>query len=170
MVGKSCWLFAPHPTASPAETARPLEADTIHVHLTGQFTATGEFEFPRGTKEGDVLAQVPPLPNGDLSGIRPRRLVRDGDTLVIPEKKWIQVAVRGAVQRETTLRLLSGARYCELLGQIDLSPEADQSAVKRKKRFLCDGETITIPSKKKVSRKKNVKITKKGENSSCEKE
>lgn len=120
----------------------------LQVSIEGEVAKPGVYQLPLDATLRQLIEKGEPLAEADLSQLNPRKKLFDGQTIRIPRKRWITITVEGAVQEPGSYKILSGTRYQELTNQLQLSPEADLNAIRKKKRFLKDGETIRIPTKK----------------------
>lgn len=71
----------------------------------------------------------------------------------IPETNTITVFVSGAIENPGKFEIQKGTRIADLKGTIKLLPQAD-GRILNKKRILKHLETLTIPEKKPVSKKR----------------
>lgn len=140
----------------PAFAADPLPAEPIatllEVRVEGQVAKPGLYRLPFQAKLKDLLEQAQPLPSADLSQLNWRRKLRNGQTLHVPERRIITIQLAGAVRQPGPLSILSGTRCCELADQLPVLPEADLKAMRKKRRFLQEGDYIEIPIKRVCTR------------------
>jgi DNA uptake protein ComE-like DNA-binding protein len=129
----------------------------LQVEVRGQVAKPGLYRLPVNATLKQLVEQAEPLASADLSQLNWRRKLRNDQTLHIPERRLITIQVAGAVQRSGLLQILSGTRYCELADQLQVLPEADLKAMRKKKSFVREGDLVEIPIKKKDSKKKNKK-------------
>jgi hypothetical protein len=127
----------------------------LQVKIDGCVEKPGLYRLPLHATLGDLLEQAHPLPNADLSHLKEWRKLREGQTIQIPERHWITIQILGAVQQPGSLKILSGTRCCELADQLQISQEGDLKALRKKRRFLKEGDIIEIPFKK-VKKKKGI--------------
>jgi protein involved in polysaccharide export with SLBB domain len=125
----------------------------LEVKIVGAVAKPGHYRFPLNALLNDLLDQAEPLPKADLSKIKGRRKLRDGQTIHIPERTWITVNIEGAVQRPGPLKILSGTRYQEIIDKLELLPDADIKTLRKKRQFLQEGDLVKIPTKKAKNRK-----------------
>lgn len=135
--------------------APPPPITALQVKIEGQVAHPGSYQLPLHATLKQLLEQAQPLPSADLSQLNWRRKLRDGQTLHIPERRLMTINVAGAVQQPGPLQILSGTRCCELVDQLQVLPEADLTALRKKRSFLQEGDLIEVPIKKKGKRKKN---------------
>ncbi len=132
---------------------------TLQVKIMGQVAKPGVYRLPLKATVKELLEQAQPLSSADLSQVKERRQLRDGQTIHIPERHWITIEITGAVQQPGPLTVLSGTRYCELADQLEVLPEAELKFLRKKKSFLKEGAVIEVPLKTaRVKAKKNGKI------------
>jgi protein involved in polysaccharide export with SLBB domain len=124
-------------------------ATILEVRIEGHVAKPGLYRLPLNAKLKDLLEQAQPLSSADLSQLNWRRKLRNGQTLHVPERRLITIQLAGAVCQPGPLLILSGTRCCELADQLQVLPEADLSAMRKKKRFLQEGDHIEIPVKRK---------------------
>jgi hypothetical protein len=130
----------------------------LQVKIEGQVAKPGLYRFPLHTTVRELVEQAEPLPSADLSCVKWRKQLRDGQTVHIPERHWITIHLAGAVQEPGPLKILSGTRCCELADQLDVLPEADLKSLRKKKRFLQEGDLLDVPFLKKKGKKAKAKI------------
>jgi len=130
------------------------EVPVLLIRVEGQVAKPGLHRLPLTAKLKQLLDEVQPLPTADLSQLNYRKRLRDGQTVIIPERKKITIQISGAVQSPGNLEILSGTRCCELADQIQALPDADLKAMKRKRRYIQDGDLVEVPFQKKKSKKK----------------
>lgn len=130
----------------------------LQVKIEGQVAKPGLYRFPLRTTIKELVEQAEPLPSADLSYVKWRKQLRDGQTIHIPERHEITIHLAGAVQEPGPLKILSGTRCCELADQLNVLPEADLKSLRKKKQFLQDGDVIEIPFLKKKGKKAKTKI------------
>lgn len=146
--------------------SKPLEAAAIpslppqqivtvlEVKIEGHVAKPGLYRLPLKTTLKELLEQAEPLPSADLSQLKWRRKLRDGQTLHIPERRQITIQIAGAVQQPGPMQILSGTRCGELADQLQVLPDADLKAMRKKKSFVQEGDLIEVPTKKKGKDKK----------------
>jgi protein involved in polysaccharide export with SLBB domain len=124
------------------------QVTVLKVKIEGQVAKPGQYRLPLNISLAELVEQAQPLPSADLSQLKMRRKLKDGQTIHIPERRWITIQVAGAVQEPGPLKILSGTRCCEIAEQLKVLPEADLKSIRQKKRFLEEGDFIEIPFKK----------------------
>lgn len=143
----------------PAPPPTPeIKATVLQVKVEGQVAKPGLYSLPPNTSLKELVKLVEPLPSADLSQLRWRCRLRDGQTIHIPERQWITIQVTGAVQESGPLKILSGTRWCELTAeQLQVSSNADMKSLRRKRRFLKEGDLIEVPTKTSEAPSRKVK-------------
>lgn len=121
----------------------------LEIKVEGAVVKPGVYRMPLSASLKDVLDQAELLPSADQSKLKWNRKLRHEQTIRIPERTWITIYIEGAVTQPGSLQILSGTRGQELADQLDVLPEADLKALRKKRQFLQQGDTITIPIKKK---------------------
>lgn len=141
--------------SSPPQSIVPETPIThLEIKVEGAIAHPGVYRLPLNSSLKELLAQAEPLPSADLSELSWRKKLRDQQTLVIPEKREITVYIDGSVKQPGVIKILSGTRCQELIAQLDLLPEADVRVLKKKRKFVQEGECIYIPVKVKKGKKK----------------
>jgi hypothetical protein len=120
----------------------------LEVKIQGAVAKPGIYRLPLDASVQELLDQAQLLPQADLSQIKWRRKLQQGQTVRILERLPIKIYVEGAVKQPGPMQILSGTRGQELADQLDVLPEADMRALRKKRQFLRDGETVIIPVKK----------------------
>lgn len=137
----------------------------LHIKIEGEVSKPGTYELPLNSTLQEVLDLAKVLPTADLSDVKWRRKLRDGQTIRIPERRWITIEVLGAVVQPGARRVLSGTRVCELLEQIAMLPDADCKPLKKKRQYIQEGDRLVVPQKLgRVGSKKKKKFA---ESSQC---
>lgn len=134
-----------------------IPSDVMQIKVEGYVAKPGFYQLPYQTTLKKLLEMVEPASSADLSELNYRKKLRDGQTIIIPERKIITIQVTGAVQEPGALKILSGTRCCDLADQLKLLPEADIKALKRKNRFVKGGDMIEVQFQKQVRAKKKSK-------------
>lgn len=109
----------------------------------------------RGTKIGDLLPEVSPLPQADLKRLPLARELQEGQRIEFRLTQKIKVYASGAGVREGWVVLDEGATGADFLAKVALSEGALTTKIRRRKR-LKDGERIEIPLRKGRAQGKNV--------------
>lgn len=126
-------LLAPHYCVS----------QEIEVIIEGAVAHPGVHLLMRGSVLKDLLSKAEPLPEADLSRLKPERKLRPGQTIRVPQRAMITVHVEGAVKKEGPIRLPKGSRLCDLADNISFTEGANLKPLKKKRR-LRDGEVIIV--------------------------
>lgn len=134
------------------EQAKP---SVLHVSVSGAVLNPGRIELPPGSTVRDLLDKVGVLPEADLSRFRMHGKVKRGQRIVVPERVWITVILEGAIENPGPFKILSGTRCGELISLLDLPPEANVVGLKKLRRYLKEGEVVTIPFKKNKEARSN---------------
>jgi hypothetical protein len=127
-------------------TEAPLTV--LQVKIEGQVAKPGLYRLPLRRSLKEIIDQAQPLPSADLSQLKWRRKLRDGQTIHIPERHWITIQIAGEVQQPGPLKIMSGTRCCELADQLKTLPTADLNSLRKKKRFLQEGDLVEVSAKK----------------------
>jgi hypothetical protein len=145
----------PIPVSIPLPKQAPVTV--LEVKIEGQVAKPGLYRLPLHATVNELLKQAEPLPSADLSQFHGKRKLRNEQTLYIPERHLITIQVTGAIMQPGYLQILSGTRYCELADQLQILPEADLKAIRKKKSFIREGDSIEIPIKRKNTEKSKQK-------------
>lgn len=137
----------------PAPRPSELQATVLEVKIEGEVANPGLYQLPLKSTLKELLEKAQPLPTADLSQVSGRRRLRDGQTIRIPERQWITIQIAGMVPQPGPMKILSGTRMHELAAELQVLPEADMKALKKRKSFLKEGEIVDVPAKK--PKKKN---------------
>jgi protein involved in polysaccharide export with SLBB domain len=133
----------------------------LQVTITGEVFRPGTYELDVNTTLKDLIELADPLPSADLSRVNSRRKLYDGQSVYVPPKTPLTITILGAVQNPGTLQIMSGTRVYELANQIAFLPEADIQSIRKKRRYLKEGDLINVPSKKEKSNKKKKQVQQK---------
>lgn len=116
--------------------------------IKGAVANPGIFHMQSEIKLEDLLALAEVFPEADLHRFNLKSIVKKTRVIHIPLKKTINIHLKGAVKSEQTIKLPKGSKLENLVEFIELPPEADLKALKRKRR-LKEGEVVYIPYLKK---------------------
>lgn len=146
----------------PAEFTRDVKKENsldeqIQVKVIGEVQKPGLYEISSTSTLKNLLDLVQPLPTADLSQLKWRRKLRNGQTIRVLKGNPITIRVTGAVQEPCSLEILSGTRVCELADRIAFTSESDVKAFTQKKRYLHDGDEVNVPFKKNNKLRKKIK-------------
>jgi DNA uptake protein ComE-like DNA-binding protein len=142
---------APVPFSSLVAETESLPVQTIQVSVEGAVAHPGLYPISPNTPLKELMERVQPLPSADLSQLRWRKKLYDQQIIRIPEKHEITIHLEGAVKHPGPSKIWSGTRYLELAHQLDVLPEADLKAIKKKRQFIKEGDHVYIPTKNKPS-------------------
>lgn len=135
-------------SGSPSHASSDPPVTVLEVKIQGAVEKPGIYRLPLDSSVQELVDQAKLLPQADLSQIKWRRKLQQGQTVRVPERLPIKIYVEGAVKQSGLMQILSGTRGQELADQLDVLPEADLRALRKKRQFLREGETIIIPVKK----------------------
>jgi hypothetical protein len=139
------------PSTAPSAKLAP------QVKITGEVACPGTYDLTAVPTIKELLKAAQPLPTGDLSRINLRKKLRPGQTLHIPAKRMIKIQISGAVENPGELEILSGTRLSDLAHELPCLPDADLKSLRKKTRFLQDGDTLEVPFKRKKGEKSKKK-------------
>lgn len=140
--------FAPPPPISD-------EVTVLQVKIEGQVVKPGLYRLPLHATLRELLIQAEPLASADLSQLNLRRRLRNNQTVHVPERYIMTVYLTGAIEQSGPLEILSGTRYCDLVDELSVLPNADLQTIRKKKSFIPKGDCINIPFQNKEKKKKN---------------
>ncbi|MFI0434199.1 MAG: hypothetical protein ACH350_00540 [Parachlamydiaceae bacterium] len=125
------------------------EITVLEVKIEGEIRKPGLYRLPRHATMNDLLIQSEALPSADLSVLNWKRRLRNNQTVIVPKRRLISITIKGAVEQPGVMQILSGTRYCHLVDLLPLLPEADLTNMRKKQRFVDDGDCIDVPYRKK---------------------
>lgn len=128
-------------------------AKGFDVLIHGAVRYPGIYHVESSIKLQDLLALAEVHPEADLRRFRLDQLVKRGRTIRVPLRQMIKVHLKGAVDAEQTLTVPKGTKMEELMGLISYDKNADQQALKKKRR-LKDNEVILVPFLKEKIKKR----------------
>lgn len=131
--------------------------NTLQITITGQVAKPGTFLFPINAKLKQIFEEVQPLPTADLSHVNYRKKLRNGQKIIVPERKLILITISGAVEEPGPMEILSGSRCCELVNDLKPLPEADLKGLRKRKGFIKEGDYLEVPYQKVKKKKKKPK-------------
>lgn len=142
-------------TWSASHQTKVVETDAAHyivdpmmeITLQGAVKNPGKRKVLRGALIKDVINDAEIPSEADLSKIKLQSKVRRGQVIHIPYQNKIFIQVEGAVEQPGEFLMPLGSRLEDLIPQIKCLPEADTRPL-RKKRRLKEGETITVPARR----------------------
>ncbi len=153
-------LFAPPPAVSQVDPIwRSQMAMGVEIEVTGAVDRPGFYSFDRTPTYKAILEKAHPLPTADLSQIELKGIppLCCGQ-IEIPFRRPIVIQLKGAVDPEGAMEILSGTRVCEIVGEFPLLPDADISALRKNKTFIQEGDVIAVPFKARA----NLRLPKRG--------
>lgn len=133
-------------TPPPQYREEPLSY--IQTTIKGAVAKPGSYQMAYHSTLKELIEQAQPLSIADLSHVKWKRRLENGQNIHIPAKKTITINVEGMVQEPGPLKILSGTRISEIVDSIKVLPEADLKALRKRKSFLREGDILTIPSSK----------------------
>ena len=123
------------------------QAKTIKIRCIGECEGDCVLELPSGVQVVDLLARLKLTPDADSSKlVLEERLKRD-QIFIIPKKGGMSLYVTGAVAESGLLFVPESLRFNQLKEYLILANDADIGVFGRRRRLLCEGETIHIPAK-----------------------
>lgn len=120
---------------------------TIHITCLGACVGQKELEFPHGMQVSDLLARVKLTPEADLSKLVLEQRLKNGGYFIVPTKGKMTLYITGAVKEPGIIYLPEGLRFNQLKQYLALADDADIGIFHRRRRLLCEGETVHIPAK-----------------------
>lgn len=128
--------------------ASRIAVPIIQVRIVGEVENEMSIQLPFGATIADALAKIVPTQYAALEKLSFDACLKHEQILVIPRKGFLSVFVRGEVEKERVFHFSETATFHDLKKIIVLTDAADLQALKRFRRKLKEGETITIASKK----------------------
>lgn len=138
--------FAATSFASKRSKTKSIEK-TIHITCLGACNTQGEVELPYGTQVSDLLARISLAPEADTSKLVLEDRIKHQKLFIVPTKGKMTVYITGAVKESGIIYLPEGLRFNQLKQYLALADDADERIFHRRRRLLCEGETIHIPAK-----------------------
>lgn len=120
---------------------------TIHITCLGACVGQNELELASGVQVSDLLARVKLTPEADISKLVLEQRLKSEGHFIIPTKGKMTVFISGAVKQPGIIYLPEGLRFNQLKEYLALADDADIGVFHRRRRLLCEGETIHIPAK-----------------------
>jgi protein involved in polysaccharide export with SLBB domain len=136
-----------------------ISKNFLEVEIQGAVEKPGIYRLPTNSATKELIEQAQLLPNADISQIKWKRKLYDGQTVRILEKTLLTVYIEGAVKRPGKYQIESGTRWQELVDQVEFLPDADLTSLRKKRQFLREGNRVTIP--KGLNKPKKVSLSKK---------
>ncbi len=126
---------------------KSLTQKTIHIKCEGACHAEQAVELPCGIQVSDLLARLNLTEDADISKlVLEERLKLDG-LFIVPTKGKLTLFVTGAVKTPGIIYVPESLRFNQLKQYLTLADDADVKIFQRRRRLLCEGETIHIPAK-----------------------
>ncbi len=119
----------------------------VQIWIEGAVAKPGAYVLKKGSHLEDVLACAQPLAEADLTQLKLKKTLYDGQKIQIPTKLFMTVILEGAIEQPGPLKVPQGIFLKDLDQYAKFLPEADLKKIKKKKR-LKDGEIVQIPAKK----------------------
>jgi hypothetical protein len=119
----------------------------IEVSIEGEVENPGKFSVRRGSTVEDLVVLGLPKATADLKRIKMKKLLKKGECVKVPAFKMINFFLKfkdGTIEEITVKK---GTRFLDL-PNIYFFNEGVDIARFNKKRFLKDGETVTVNIKK----------------------
>jgi DNA uptake protein ComE-like DNA-binding protein len=144
-------------TISIVRTTPPLTPDKEHAHLIvnpfikisieGAVEHPGSYNFKKGARVKDALAEAKPLPEADLKRINLEAKLRKGQIIHLPKIELLTIYIQGAVDKPGALQVPKGTRLIDLIKTVSFPKNAVLEPLQKKRR-LRDNEVIHIKIKK----------------------
>lgn len=122
----------------------------IHVTCLGACVEAKSLEFSQGSCLADLVNKISLHDDADLGKMALESRLKDGQVVIIPKKGGMSLYVTGAVDEPRVLFVPEGLHFNQLKQYITLADDADLAIFHRRRRVLCEGETIHIPSKSEI--------------------
>lgn len=129
-------------------------SEQLTVRVAGAVARPGIYTVAKEGAIALLLAQSDPLPTALLSQKIKIQHKNKEALLHIPSQEGLFITVKGAIKEEGEYCIPHKTRICDLSKHLLLSEDADPQFLKRK-RFLKEGEIITIPRVKQRIQKKS---------------
>ena len=153
LAGWAFWGQQNHQLISPVPLEPEPSLTVLQVKIAGEVAKPGIYHLPLNASLKELVDQAQPLVNADLSELKWRRKLRDGQTILVPERKPITIYIEGAVKEPGPYQILSGTRLLEFADQLEVLPEADLKAIRKRRGFVREGDVVAIPFKKAKKKK-----------------
>ncbi|MBS0622521.1 MAG: SLBB domain-containing protein [Verrucomicrobia bacterium] len=122
-------------------------SSTLTVSIEGAVAFPGLYTLAKGSILADLLQMVEPSKKADLADFDAKHPLREGEHIVVPEKRNIRVFVQGAVPHPRPYEIEEGMTMGQFLRTIELSSEAVTYSLP-KRQVLQEGQVIQVPSRK----------------------
>ena len=140
LAGWAFWGQQTHQSMAPVSLELKPSVTVIQVSVVGAVANQGIYHLPLKASLKELMDQAQPLANADLSELKWRRKLQNGQTIVVPEKKPITIYLEGAVKQPGPYQTLSGTRLQELADHLEVLPEADLKAIRKRRGLLREGD------------------------------
>lgn len=124
-----------------------LTEKTVQITCLGACTSTDPIVLPYGMQVSDLLARITLAPEADTSKLVLEERLKGQRLFIIPTKGKMTLYITGAVKEPGIIYLPEGLRFNQLKQYLALADDADVGIFHRRRRLLCEGETIYIPAK-----------------------
>lgn len=143
---------------------RPAKAaiEILSVEISGCVQKPGVYQLLKGTTLRLALRKARPKPFADLSRVLELNsscylevdtILEESCRIEIGALEEVRIQVEGFVRETLSLVLPAGSRICDLKNRVELTPEADQTFLRRR-RMLKDGEVVKVPGSLEKKRRK----------------
>lgn len=122
-----------------------LKPQFVEIFIDGAVNKPGSYKVKAGTSVHEAISLSEPKSHADLSKIKARAKVKNGQSIHVKCIPTIQITISGAVQQEGLIEIPKGTRLCELERFIKFNEDADLKKMSRK-RILKSGEKIIVPA------------------------
>ncbi len=122
----------------------PDSSSIMQVVVVGEVKEEKTLSLPPGSTVADACAKITLLPTAQIEALALDAKLKEGQILIIPKRGALSVYLKGAVKQEGVYHLKEQATFKDLYESALFTDMADIKALKRKRRKLLDGETITI--------------------------
>ncbi|MCE5294409.1 MAG: hypothetical protein LLF94_07320 [Chlamydiales bacterium] len=120
---------------------------TIQITCLGAIVKPQVVEIPCGVQVSDLLAKLELSEVADLSKLVLEERLKASRVFIIPTKGQMSLYVTGAVKEPGIIYVPETLHFNQLKQYLRLAEEADVRIFHRRRRQLCQGETVNIPSK-----------------------
>ncbi len=125
----------------------PTEQPLVSVLVTGAVTEEKQLQLPLGASVADVLSSVTLTAEAALEKLLLRPQLKQNSVVIIPVRGYVSIYLQGAVIRKGVHLFPEGATYKHLVEEPLFLQNADLKNIKRRRRLLKEGESITIPTR-----------------------
>jgi protein involved in polysaccharide export with SLBB domain len=135
-----------------------IRDNMIDVSISGAVESPGMYRIKRGSMVKDLVALATPLKEANITKVNLTTRLTQGRHVKIPLIETVTIRIDGAVEVPITIKVVKGTKLKELFDCVAFTETAETKAL-LKERAIRDGETVTIPEKKKKAREKYCKKT-----------